>query len=393
MNEQKRLATKNIRLYVVLKIFFKRVFLPLSAIYFVEVDHFTLKEIGLLGGFFSLVQLIAELPTGYLSDRVARVTSIRIGAVLNITATLLYVFVHDKTGVFIGVSLEALGYSFFSGAGEALIHDSLVVTKQDHNYTKVISRAQSVSLIINAGLLALVPLTYRIDKRLPFLIGTLAYTILLITAFLMSDVSRKRIATARKRFSFKLIIKSHHIISFGILFGIVSALFTGPSDISNLTLKSFGVKPEFIGILFSAASLFAAALGPFIHLLKRFSVIQYMILDVSMAVLPLLAAFSHSAIVLSGAVLISISFWRYRRIIYQEYLLRIYPTNYKATLLSGMSFVEEIALLWIPITVATIASQVGLGIGLGLAGIAGLCIAPLYIISARRLFGPVTAKI
>jgi MFS family permease len=388
MNTQKALAAKNIRLYVVLKIFFKRVFLPLSAIYFVQVDHFTLKEIGLLGGFFSLVQLIAELPTGYFSDRLARVTSIRIGAALNIAATLLYVFVHQKSGVFLASGLEALGYSFFSGAGEALIHDSLVVTKQEQNYSKIIGRAQSISLIINAGLLALVPLTYRIDPRLPFLIGTVAYTILLVTAFMMTDVTRTRAVATRKRLSFKLIVKSHHIIAFGILFGIVSALFTGPSDIFNLTLKSFGIKPELLGILFSAASLFAAILGPFIYLLKRLSVIQYMLLDLSMAVVPLLAAFAHSAVILSVAFLLSISFWRYRKIIYQEHLLRLYPTGYKATLLSGMSFVEEIALLWIPISVATVASQVGLGVGLGLTGIAGIVVAPFYIASARRLFRP-----
>jgi hypothetical protein len=58
---------------------------------------------------------------------------------------------------------------------EALIHDSLVVLDEVDNYAKIASRAQSLSLVGNAILVAVVPLLYPIDKRLPFVISFIAY--------------------------------------------------------------------------------------------------------------------------------------------------------------------------------------------------------------------------
>ncbi|MDB5169427.1 MAG: rane protein of unknown function [Candidatus Saccharibacteria bacterium] len=387
MTPQIAQANKNIRLYVLVKVFAKRVFLPLAAIYFVQVDHFTIREIGLLAAMFAFVQLFAELPTGYFADKFARITSIRLGAALNVAATLIYVFIHHKAGVFVGEALEALGYSFMSGAGEALIYDSLVVKKQEHNYSKIVSRVQSVSLLINAGLLALVPLTYRIDPRLPFAIGTVAYLGLFLTACFMRDVGRKKAELKpRPQLTFRLITKNHHIIAFGLLFGIVSALFTAPSDVYNLTLKAIGIRPDLLGLLFAVASLLAAAVGPLIYHLKRLGPKGYMLFDCLIAVTPMFAAYTRIALLLAFAWVVNMSFWRYRRIIYQEYLLTIYPTNYKASLISAMNFTEEIALLWMPIVITSIVAGTSLNQGLGITGIAGLCILPLYLIAAKRLF-------
>jgi MFS family permease len=392
MKNQIQLANRNIRLYVLIKVFAKRVFLPLAAIYFVQVDHFTIRQIGLLAAMFAFVQLFAELPTGYFADRFARVTSIRVGAALNIAATLMYVFVHQKAGVFAGEAMEALGYSFMSGAGEALIYDSLVVKKQEHSYSKIVSRAQSVSLLINAGLLALVPLTYRIDPRLPFAIGTIAYASLLLVASSMQDVGRQKAAAfIRPKLSLSLLTKNHHIIAFGLLFGIVSALYTGPSDVYNLTLKSIGIPPDLLGLLFASASLLGAAIGPFIHQLKRLGWRGYMIFDGLLALIPMFVAYTRIAWLLAVVWVLNMSFWRYRRIIYQEYLLTIYPTNYKASLLSAMSFTEEIALLWMPVVITTVVAGTSLSQGLGITGIAGLCVLPLYLIAARRLL-PTSSK-
>ena len=385
MKDQIKIANRNIKLYVIGKVFTKRVFLPLAAIYFMERYGFSVKEIGLLAALYSLTQLLAELPTGYFADRVGRVNSIRIGAFLNVISSLIYVLSPDKSGIFIAIIVEAVGYSFLAGAGEALIHDSLEVRGDVKNYSKVLSRAQSLSLIINAVLVALVPMTYVIDIRLPFLLGAVAFSLLLLMALLMHDVKRKKPKHKKLKFSLNIFIGKKKVLLFAMLFGIVGALYTAPSDIINLALKDFGMRPELIGWWFSAASLVGAVIGVWIHLLKNLSFRKYMILDSLMMISPFFAALSGSYILLGIFTVLSIAFWRYRRIIYQDHLLTIYPTKYKATLLSAMSNVEQLNAVWLPIVISIIVSKFGYSIGLGITGVFALIVAMAFIARGTSL--------
>lgn len=384
--DQIAIADRNVQLYVFVKIFAKRVFLPLSAIYFIENAGFTIQSIGLLGTFFALTQLFAELPTGYFADKFGRVKSIRLAALLNIIATLLYVAFPNKGGVFVGQFLEAAGYCFLAGAGEAMIHDSLVVKRQTAEYTKILSRAQSVSLVINAVLIALIPMTYRLDPRAPFLIGTLAYSALLFFAFRMQDVKIPKVKREKvQKFSLQKLFRLRHLVGYGILFGMISALFTGTTDLSNIAFKEFGLKPELLGWLFAAGSLVGAIIGRYMHLLKKLKMVTYLLIDCLSAALPLLAIYSQSLPFMVVTFIFSISFWRYRRIIYQDHLLSRYSTDYKAVLISGMSYVEELNLLWLPIILAWIVSRTSLSDGFGIAFIFTLLLTPLFIVSTLRV--------
>ena len=82
------------------------------------------------------------------------------------------------------------------------------------------------------------------------------------------------------------------------------------------------------------------------------------------------------------AFLINMSFWRYRKIIYQNYLLEIYPTKYKATLLSAMNNVEQANSLWLPMAIAFVVSKTNLTTGLGLIGLGTLVFIPFFISSS-----------
>lgn len=104
---------------------------------------FDIRQIGLLATWFSLIQVLVEVPTGMFADRFGKVQSERIGAFLNVCATLLYVFQPNTTGIFTGVALEAIGYSFFGGACEALLHDTLQAQGRIGDYTKALARIQS----------------------------------------------------------------------------------------------------------------------------------------------------------------------------------------------------------------------------------------------------------
>jgi MFS family permease len=372
-----RTAQRNIRLLVVQKIFAKRVFLPLTAIYFMEVAGFTVHDIGLIAAVFAFTGLVAELPTGYFADRVARVTSIRIAALLNICSTLLYVLAPTKPGIFAGFILEAVGYSFLAGAGEALLHDTLVWQKRAHDYTRIVSKAQAISLIANAVLLAFVPMTYAIDKRLPFLLGTVAYIGLLIAGFLYREVERVPDPQALRGWRVVRQMLNKPFLIWLAVFGIISGLYTGPSDFFNLALIDFGLRPEMLGWLFSATSVVGAAMGPFIHHLKRLSLPQYMLFDCAMMISILLALLSRNLFVIGFFFITNFAFWRYRKIVYQDFLLSRQSGYYKATLLSLLNNITQLNEMWVPLAAAASVSAFGLQRGLGYLGLASLVLLPL----------------
>lgn len=381
--------TRNVRLQVILRVFQKRVFLPLAAIYFTTVAGFSLSDIGLLAFWFAAIQVVAEVPTGMFADRYGKVTSERLGAAMNVCATLLYVFAPSKLGIFAGMALEAIGYSFFGGACEALLHDTLHAQGRVDQYTKMASRIQSVSLAINAVLLALVPMTYRIDPRYPFMLGTLAYAILLASTFFLKEVYPHKPRTAKtvQTIGAKItILKLHRkFILFLLTFGIISALYTAPSDFVNLALRDLGLQPQRMGILFAAASLAGVVFGWFLHLFKRFPFRVYALTDWFMLFIWLASVWTNRLWVLMAAYVITMAFWRYRRIIYQEKLLNILQTNKKATALSVMNNAGQLNELYIPLLFGFGAAAFGIPKTFGLAAIASVGLLFLWLAALRTI--------
>ena len=384
--DQIQIADRNIKLYIFIRIFAKRVFLPLSAIFFIENAGFSILDIGLLSAFYSVVQLVAEVPTGYFADKIGRVASIRLGALSCIFATLCYVIFQHKTGIFAGTFFEALGYSFLGGAGEALIHDSLVAKKIEHNYTKYMSKTMSLSLIANAILVSLVPMTYAFNPRYPFMIGTLAYGLLYLSTLYMHDLNR---VASRREFNFSQfgqIIGRKNILIFGLTFGIISALYTSSVDMINVAMKDYGIRPDLLGWVFGLSSVAGALIGPLIHYLRRISLSSYLILDTSILLSVFLAAFSRNGYLLAFIMIASISIWRYRKIIYQSYLLQIFPTSYKATLISSMNNLEQLNSIWLPIMITFFITHSSIPHGFGYLFLFTLCIAPIFYLSSLKFF-------
>lgn len=383
---QLQIAQRNIKLYVFVRIFAKRVFIPLTAIYFIEKSGFTIMDIGILSAFFSLVQLVAEVPTGYFADKVGRVASIRTGSLLAALATLIYVYTTHKSGIYLGTMLEALGYSFLGGAGEALIHDSLVVQNKVQDYTKILSRTMSISLVANAILISLVPMTYYFNHNYPFLLGTLAYLLLFTATLFLQDVSRTASAVKLVLPDLHKITGKRHILLFGLSFGIIAALYSSPVDVINVALKTYGLRVEWIGWIYGLASILGAVLGLFIHYLRHIRLSRYLLIDIFILLSLYLSATSHNALILSVVVIIGIAFWRYRRIIYQDYLLTIYPTSYKATLISAMNNLEQLNSIWLPLLITLVVSRTSIPHGFGIMAGFTLTIAPIFYFSALKFF-------
>jgi MFS family permease len=99
--------------------------------------------------FFSLGQVLFEVPTGVIADTRGRRFSFLLGAATLLASTLLYLVMWQTQAPFIGWALASillgLGFTFFSGATEAWLVDALGATGFEGSLDPVFGRAQAVA--------------------------------------------------------------------------------------------------------------------------------------------------------------------------------------------------------------------------------------------------------
>ena len=359
---------RNISLYGPYQVFTKRVFLPLVAVYASQVAGLSIAQIGYIGVASSIAMVLFETTTGFWADTYGRRTSSRIGSLLAALGTLMYILLPSFLGILFASLVVAIGYAFLSGAMAALVHDSLQVLDREDDFPKVASRAQSMSLVINAIIMALVPLLYPIDPRLPFVIGVVAYVILFLLASLLteprithavSDEKKKFLATVRH-------IVNRKSILFFVSAGFMYSATTGPGDLYSLGFIAIGMSPEHLGVIFALGSLAGAVLGLFVHHLKRLSFRQFATVDaVSMALVYIAFGFITNKYLVVFLWIQNMALWRFQRIMYQHYIAKTYgATRYKATLFSTVSNMSYLHTAWLVLVLSGIADKIGILHGL-----------------------------
>jgi MFS family permease len=120
-------------------------------VYFAHIVHSYALAASILA-VAQIAQACMELPTGILSDRIGRVTCIRIGALTSIVSLLLYTIASDYSMLVVGALLEGLWVAMFSGNNNALIYDSASQAGQRKQFHSFYSRINVA--LESAGFLA-----------------------------------------------------------------------------------------------------------------------------------------------------------------------------------------------------------------------------------------------
>ena len=99
--------------------------------------------------FFTLGQVVFEIPTGIVADTWGRRTSYLLGTLTLLASTLLYLGMWQVRAPFWGWALSSallgLGFTFFSGATEAWLVDSLTFSGYEGDLDSVFARGEVVS--------------------------------------------------------------------------------------------------------------------------------------------------------------------------------------------------------------------------------------------------------
>ncbi len=147
--------------------------------------------------FFTLGEVIFEIPTGIVADTWGRRISYLLGTVTLAISTFLYLLMWQIHGPFWGWAassiLLGLGYTFFSGATEAWLVDALHATGFKGHLDAVFAKGQIVSGVamligsIGGGVVA-----QFTNLGVPYIIRSLILLVNFATAFfLMKDIGFK----------------------------------------------------------------------------------------------------------------------------------------------------------------------------------------------------------
>lgn len=391
------LLKRNVKLLAFYKIFTKRVFLPLITVYSVQRAGMTIRQLGIAFAAAAVTNLVLDTYSGYWADEHGRKKSAQLGSLLAALGSLIYVLSTNFWGIMLASMTVAAGYSFINGSAEALIHDSLRAMGKANDYSKVVSRAQSLALIINAGLLATVPLLYPIDQRLPFAVGVLSFMTLFVISYFLTEpkiVHNDSMLKFNFYQSVRFILNRKTVGFFGLL-GFIYATGTSTNDVFILGFLKLGLNAKYLGFILAASSLLGAVIGFFIHHLKKLSFKQFAAVDFSISVLPFLTfGLTGSLVLATITYVLGFAFWRYEQILYQHYILQLYgDTKYKATIISLSLNFRSLNELWVALAVTSAAKHFGILNSLTYDAIFILGILPIFLLMITRFTKYVTVTV
>lgn len=140
-----------------------------------------------LGGIYSGVIVVAEVPTGVFADRVGRRRSMQVGTLAMVAACLVAL----QADAFITFALvevfAALSMALVSGADTAYLYDLLASHDRGHEYPRRESAASAWHLLGSAIAVAGGGLLARVDLALPYLVTAGVATAAALVACLLRD--------------------------------------------------------------------------------------------------------------------------------------------------------------------------------------------------------------
>jgi MFS family permease len=147
--------------------------------------------------FFSVGQVLFEVPTGVVADTRGRRFSFLLGAATLLLSTLLYLYMWNVSAPFwgwaIASALLGLGFTFFSGATEAWLVDALTATGYTKDLETIFGRAQMVAggaMLVGTVLGGVI--AQLTDLGVPYIVRAAMLGITLLVAFrFMHDIGFK----------------------------------------------------------------------------------------------------------------------------------------------------------------------------------------------------------
>jgi predicted MFS family arabinose efflux permease len=368
--------------------------MPIIVIYLQQERQLSLTQVTLLASLSWIVTSLAEIPTGMVADAFGRKVSIVIGNVLEIAAILLYVAGPSYTSLLIADVLWGISISFFTGATDALLYDSLAMEGREQEYTRLAGRGEGLMQAAMIGGALIGGLIGAYDLRLPFIITAVlnGVTLMIMLSIAEPPDHEKHETTPWQRYSQTLrqigqIVRSQPTMRYLLLYGSIVPIAGFVTSMTLLQPRAMevGVPIVLIGVVLvcvrggGMAGSFLA--GPVAQRLgERATLITAPLVIVVMLVL---TAVTKSVWGLAFIAAISLTTTITRPLI-SAMIQRQVPGNARATIISVRALMFTLVLAGAELMVGVVGDRFGLMASfLALALCIGLAVLLLFAVFGR----------
>jgi MFS family permease len=143
-----------------------------------------------LGGIYSAVIVLVEVPTGVFADRIGRRRSMLLGALAMVASCLIAAGAHSFGAFALAEALGALSMALCSGADSAYLFDLLLASERVEEYPRRESIASAWHLLGSGLAFAAGGLLARSDLALPYLVTAGVAAVAALIACAMRDDHR-----------------------------------------------------------------------------------------------------------------------------------------------------------------------------------------------------------
>jgi MFS family permease len=229
----------------------------------------SLTELGLVEGIFHITSFFMEIPTGAVADIWGRKISRICGRVLSLVSSVIMIFSNNFLGFSIGFIISAISYNLESGAGDALVYDSLKEIKEENSYMKISGINELIMQIASTGGLIIGGLLSKYDYSYAYMATIVVTAINIVHCFSFTepeiDIEKghKSIKVIKEQVieSFKMIISTKRIAFLIIFMEAISMFNTSIFFYFQNYLLGNGMSQGKIGIILAMSSLGAAIVG------------------------------------------------------------------------------------------------------------------------------------
>lgn len=340
------------------------------------------KEILIVLMCWSGAVMLGEVPSGVFADRFGAKKSFLTGALINIASYSLLFFAHEPWVFFLYSALNGFSVTFFSGADEALIYESLKESDEQHLMDRAMGKIQSAGFI--SAMMAVLFGAYiakdlkEAQFQLLIALGIVFYTIQLFLLFWIKNPSS---LTAYRENPFQQVTEGLKVIKEApqllSMFLNVTLVFIPASAVyENFNQPLFthaGLPVYLIGIVYAIAAIIGYFASNSVGwLCERFSRILLLNITGALAVVGLLlsAIYGQTLWIVLGAFFILKLVRSVRYPIYSQLSNDIIPSEVRATTISLLSILDSVCDLIVFGIISAIAIKGLIGIFIGCATLA-----------------------
>jgi len=176
-------------------------------IFLTQQRGLSLAQASLVDVMFFVAAAFGEVPTGIVADRYGRKTSLIAGSVLLSAGILGWTFVPTFPLIMLSYFAMGVGFTFLSGAEDALFYESVQLAGRADDYTRLVGRAGAVMLGSLAMGSAASGLLASINLVMPMLLCGLSLLVMLGIVLTLKEPQTEGLSALPARKSFGVILR------------------------------------------------------------------------------------------------------------------------------------------------------------------------------------------